>query len=547
MKRGWAIGGAGAVALALLGWWASVGRDAPVRASGASPDPAPVAAGKPAAQAPAVLVDLVLLPDGKVEAIPGSVRIGLGVVEPDAAAAAPAALEPGVAQAGASRFDELATPVSWVAPPAQRLADGRVRVGPVRLPRADRYTLQARGEDGLRYYVSAFTAQQVPATLTPVVGAGIRTHVAVDGTRVLLRRTEASAPAAAWQRLQAWVAPALLEAFNEQPLPVKRGQVLAPLAPGPVEIVLEVDGVEAGRRRLVLPAGQVTDVHFDPVDQKVAQALSIDLELEFVKAGTNNPVPGLQVSWISGRMQQTRTTDAGGRAVFDGLDRQQVHQFNLTAESTPGELPDWPALQPLELGPEQWGEQAPADGTVRHRVELTPLRWLIARLPPEAVQRAPGRRSPYPIHVLQTQRAGRWTDVAADHFIPVPDGLAVSVSRPGVYRVAMALAPWRVLESEAARVDGADRPRVGFSAARGRDVTLTVMRDGRSLPGAPVHIIGPVGHLPPQVLTADANGRVVLQDATVPQVRVEVPGSDQVVVALTGSQALADFGHRRAE
>jgi hypothetical protein len=547
MKRGWAIGGAGAVMLALLGWWALVGTDAPAPASGKSPAAARVMTGEQAVQAPAVLVDLFLLPDRNVRAIPGSARIGIGVVEPDAAAAAPAGLEPGVMHAGAERFDELSTPAFWLVPPTQLLADGRVRVGPVRLPRADRYTLQARGEDGLRYYASAFTAHHVPDKVAPMVGAGVRAHVAVNGTHVLLRRTESSAPAAAWQWLQAWAAPALLEAFDEQPLPVKSGQVLAPLAPGPVEIVLEVHGVEAERRRLTLPAGRVTDVHFEPLGQKVAQALSIDLELEFVRQGSGTPVAGLQVIWLSGRMQQTRTTDARGRVAFDGLDRQQVHQFNLAADSAPGELPEWPALRPLEIGPEELDEQPAVDGVARRRVELTPLRWLIARLPPEAMQRIPGRRSPYPIHVLQKEGAGRWTDVAADHFIPVPEGMAVSVAEPGTYRVATTLAPWRVIESEAARVDGADRPRVSFGAVRGRDVILTVMRDGRALPGAPVHIIGPVGHLPPQTLRADASGRVVLADASVSEVRVEVPGSDQVVVPLSGPRVLADFGHRRAD
>jgi hypothetical protein len=547
MKRPWTWAGAGIGVLALVGGAIALRGEAPSPGQAQAPAAAPLQAAPPIGHPPAVLVDLVLLPDGPVHAVSGSVRIGLGFVSDDNAATAPAGpgLEP--QQAGPSRYDELATPTRWIAPPAELLADGRVRIGPLRLPHADRYTLQARGEDGLRYYAAAFIPAAVPVSVAPIVGAGVRAHVTVDGTRLLFRRVESSAPAAIWQRLQEWVAPAVLEAFNEQPLAVRNGQVLAPLAPGAVEIVLEVDGVEAERRRLSLSPGQITDVQFDPTSQKVAQAVSVDLELEFVRQGSGKPVSGLQVTWLSGRTQQSAVTDAGGLVRFAGLDRQQAQQFNLASSPSAGELPEWPELRPLQIEPEDLvGSDAPRE-TIRHRVILAPLRWLIARAPADANRTRADRRSPYPIYVLQRQRAGRWMDAAADHFIEVPEGLAVSVAEPGLYRVAAAHSPWKVLESSSVQVTDAERSSVAFSGARGTSVEMTVLRDGKPLAGAPVHIIGPVGHLPPEVLKANANGRVTLAAATVPSVRVEVPGSDQIEVPLSGKRVLADFGMQRSE
>lgn len=335
----------------------------------------------------------------------------------------------------------------------------------------------------------------------------------------------------------------MLEAFSEQPLPVANRQVLAPLTPGPIEIILEVNGVEAERHTLSLPAGRIVDLKFDTLGQAVAHAVSIDLELEFVRQGRGQPVSGLQVDWLGGRMQRSAITDARGRVRFRALDRQKAHEFTLHAPATGPGLPEWPERTPLRIGQDELaGTGTPAE-TVRRRIELTPLRWLLARLPGETATAVRNRRSPYPVYVLQRNLESGWVDSAAAHFIATADGLAVSIAEPGTYRVAAVLSPWRVLESTAARIDdGTVQRRVDLPGARGRDVVVTILRDGRPLAGAPVAIIGPIGRLPPEVLTADGAGRITLASATVPWVRVEVPGSDQVEVRLEGPQALADFG-----
>lgn len=543
MRRTWWVTGASVALLALLLWTFS-GRDtaeAPRPDDAATPD---AQARQPGgAAAPSVRVELMLLPDGPVRAIPASVRVGLGYVSPDDAARAAADLETGP-RADTGSYSELAIPARWVSAPAQLLADGRVKVGPLELPPADQYTLQAQGEDGLRFYMAGFTSGAMPRSIAPLVGAGVRTHIASPGAAVLLRRVSSSAPPPAWQRLQEWIAPQMLEAFNEQPLPVENGQVLAPLAPGPIEVILEVDGVEAERRLLTLPAGRIVDVRFDPMSQAVARAVSIDLQLEFVRRGDGTPVTGLRVDWLGDRTQQHKTTDARGQVVFAQLDGQQSHQFNLHANVARTGLPEWPELIPLQIEPDELSGAGTAGNLVRHRIELTPLRWLIARLPPEAARSRPSKGSPYPIYVLQRRREDRWVDAAAAHFIPTPEGLAVSVEEPGVYRIATALSPWHALESSVARVDDTEPHRVDFAGMRGRDVTMTVLRDGRALAGAPVSIIGPFGKLPPAMLKADGSGRITLASATVPSVRIEVPGSDQIEVRLAGSRVMADFGSR---
>lgn len=545
MRRAWVPVAAGIAVLVLIGWAIKARHALPPQEPGTAPGAAGTQVRTSLGAEPTVAIELLLLPDAGIRAVPGSVRIGLGQVAADNAAAAPALLDG--QQAGPSGYDELATVDRWISVPAHSLPDGRVRVGPFRLPVAERYTLQARGEDGLRFYAASFKPGSVPTAVSPIVGAGLRVHAHSRGAQVLLRRMASSASPPVWQRLQEWIAPDLLEAFSEQPLPVTNRQVLVPLAPGEIEIVLEIDGVEAERRQVSLPVGRVVDVRFDPTNEAVARAVSIDLELEFVKQGSGEPVAGLEVSWLSGRAQRSGTTDVRGRVTFEGLDRQQEHQFSLVSKPVPGRLPEWPELRPLQVTPDELAAYPDSAETVRHRVELAPLRWLIARPPAAAARMKPHRRSPYPIYVLQRQRGRLWFDTAADHFVDIADGLAVSVAEPGIYRVAVALSPWQMLVSDGAQVAGPGRPTVAFPDARAADTTVTVLRDGKRLAGAPVHIIGPVGNLPPAILKADANGRVTLTSATVPTVRVEVPGSDQIEVRLSAPQAVADFGLQRSE
>jgi len=542
MKRVWAAAVAGIAMLAFLGWFMLTRdrTDEPqIEDAAPSARSAQVASAKPAA-----LVELLLLPDGQAHAIPESVRIGIGIVSPDQAARAQAALDAGP-RADAARYSDLAIPTRWIAAPARLQSDGRVKVGPLSLPPADRYTLQARADDGLRFYHAEFTAEAVPATVSPIVGAGIRMQVAVAGTSILLRRTETSASPAVWQRLQQWIAPRVLQAFSEQALAVEDQQLVAPFAPGTIDVVLLVDGVEAERKRVTLPAGRIADLRFDPQLQAVARAVSVDLELEFVRKSDRKPVSGLQVDWLSGRVQARKTSDAEGRVLFVGVDRQREHQFSLQATMPKIGLPEWPERIPLQVAAQDFDAARAQGKRLRHRVELTPLRWLLARLPEQTAKIPQPRRAPYPIYVLQRQREGRWTDASAAHFITLRDDLAVSIEDSGTYRIAAALSPWRVIASSSTEVNTDTQQRVAFANPPGTDVVVTVVENGQALAHAPVQIIGPVGDLPPAQLTTDARGQLKLIGSTVPSIRMEIPERDQIEVRLSGTQAVADFGVRR--
>jgi len=542
MKRVWGIAGAGILLLAFAWWFSDGPRNdrAPGRTLAFAPSPKAT----PIPTPENAVVELYLVPDGRVRAVANSVRIGLGYVSPDDAAAAPVTLQ--AQKAGPLRYEDLATVARWEAVRAEAMPDGRVKVGPVRLPHADRYSLTARGEDGLRFYTAEFTASTVPQSVSPIAGAGIRLHVGSGGAQVLLRRVGPAPPPASWQQIQQREAPALLQAFSDQALEVTSGQILAPLAPGPLEVVLQAEGVEAERKLLSLQVGQILDVRFDPINQAAARAVSAELQLELVKKDNGEPIRDLQVTWLSGPTPQTQTSDAHGRVTFHGVDRQKAQMFNLQAAPGKRALPEWPELQYLELTQDDLAEGGDAK-TIRHRVELKPLQWLIARLPPEAARMQRSRGAPYPIYVLQRLRNGRWLDTSAAHFHETREGLAVSIADEGSYRIAAVLSPWRVLESSVANTKVSSRPTVDFYATRGTNVTVTILRDGRPLPDAPLHATGPLRSLPPSQLQADASGRVVLPSATVSRLWLEIPGSDQVGVALTGPSVLVDFGGKGSQ
>lgn len=101
------------------------------------------------------------------------------------------------------------------------------------------------------------------------------------------------------------------------------------------------------------------------------------------------------------------------------------------------------------------------------------------------------------------------------------------------------------VESSAAEVKAEARQSVEFVRPRGSDVTVTVLQAGKALSDTPVLVIGPVGSLPPEQLWTDAGGRVKLAAATVPWIRMEAPGTEQVVVRLSGAQIVAELGSQR--
>lgn len=498
----------------------------------------------------AFVLRLRLLPDAGVSASPNSVRIGAATVSPDDEAAYRAWQRGGREGAGPAEHDDLATVTRWTNAPARRLADGSVEVGPIALPAASRYALQARADDGLRFYEANFAPDDAPTALRPRVAAGLRVR-APNGTGagenafgLLFRRVEGSEDAA-WQSLLRREAPALLDAFDERAWPVTGEARIAPLPPGPIDVVAVANGVETERRRVVLIAGRYLAFDLDHEAAELGAALSSTVALRLVEAGTGAPVREALAVWPAPRGEVRVRADAKGVVRLPGVDLSEPLRLELRFESKESPslvvdaLPRWPERIALALDL----DDARAVGeTLEKTVEVQPLRWLIVETPDIDVPRRPRVENPFPVFVLQREDGGAWRDASAEAFRPVEAGIAVSLDAPGRVRVAALVAPWRVAYTDAveSRVGDARR-RTRLRSVGGRDASVRFVADARPLAFAPVSFVSSLRGVPPQTMTTDAAGRIVLPGANVPTVRAEAPGFEQVEVRLDRAEAVVSL------
>lgn len=518
----------------------------PVQAPGPSLPADPDAGTAPApAPEPAPAVQIFLLPDGGVSADPASVRIGLAAIAAEDLAAALA----GQDGAGPAAITEFLRVTEWRSLPATALADGRVQIGPLTLPGAEYYVLQAAGTDDLRQYDADFPRVEIPATVAPLLAAGLRVErsPALPGEiTVLLRRQGELSEAPRWQRVQQRQ-PALLAAYSEQPLALGAGEtMLAPLPPQPVEALLLVDGIEAQRQPLDLRAGQWSTLKLDPLAHAVARRLSVDLRLRVLVAGSTTPIADVRVRWQHERGEREAVSDSRGEVRFAGVDRQRPQHFELSFPPVQDTLPRWPATRTVELLLDERYPESRDQRELTHTVEIAPLQWLILSAP---VPLDPARNAgqPYPVHVLQQRLADGWQDVAAEEFRPLGQTLAVSVASDGEYRVASVYTPWTMGYSNAAdtRRPAADgRYPVQLQFGNGRSVELLLRHRSQPQPRLQIAAIGPLRGMPPSQLTADMNGRIRLDGVNVDQLLLEAPGYAQQSVDLRTPSVVVDLEER---
>lgn len=480
-----------------------------------------------------------LLSDAGVSAAPDSVRIGVAMLSPQELAAHRAWLRDGARGAGADDPASLAAVVRWIEAPAQREADGAVIVGPLDLPAADRYVLQARGKDGLRFYEAAFVRDAVPAELRPRVAAGLRVRAprGVAGA-LLLRRTEAGAQTdAAWQSLLRREAPQVLAAYDDRPLPLGDETTIAPLPPGPVEIVAMVGGIEIERRTLQLSPGRHLALELDAEAARLGAALSSTLDLRLIERGSGTPVREVEVL----RGERRLRPDAGGMVRIAGIDPLEPLSLQLLfapprASSFLIEaLPTWPERLPVEI---DLRDAPRRDGRIAKTLELQPLRWLIVDTPGMQMPQRPRTGEPFPVFVLQRREGGVWRDAQADHFRPQPGGVAVSLDRPGTVRVVALASPWRQATSAAVEIGDDDaRIRTRLVPAPGRRALVRLLTNGRPLGRSPVQVVAPLRGVPPLRMFTDGDGRLTFDDASVPSLWLEAPGHEQAEVRLDRAAA----------
>ena len=527
---------AGAVVFCMFWWFSRSAIDTPPLRNEAAPHTA-----ANIADDATLVFGTRLLPDGGVSASPDSVRVGLAYVSPDESAAYQAWLRGGGEGAGPPDLESLASVTRWLNLPATLDAQGVVVVTPTRLPVADRYVLQARADDGLRFYEAWFTRNDMPMEIGPRVAAGLRLRApaqAMGGARVLFRRVDGSQDAA-WQSLMRREAPVLLDAYDERALPVAaQGMVVAPLPPGPLDVIAVVDGVETERRRVTLSAGRIATLDLDAEASELGAALSVTVALRLVEKDSGTPVKDATVVWSSPRGARSLRADAAGMLRIAGVDplRPLPIEIRIAPPHTPSflidALPSWPERLPMTL---DLADEPVAAGVIATTLELEPLRWLIVETPGIDIPRRPRVGDPFPVFVLQHRQGAHWRESSADYFRPVADGLAVSVNRPGSVRVAAVSAPWTVRLSDVVEIReaaAAARYRTRIAGQGGRRVRLRITADAQPLVSAPVHLLSPLRGVPPKTLTADSAGEVVLDNVTEPAILVEVPGFEQTRVAL---------------
>jgi hypothetical protein len=489
-----------------------------------------------------------LLRDDGVSALPTSVRIGLASVSPDDEAAYRAWLRSGREGAGPREHADLAAVARWINAPSSLRADGSVEVGPMALPAAQRYVLQAHAGDRLRFYEANFARENAPAELRPRVAAKLRVRAprGVDGVGVLLRRVEGGQDAA-WQSLLRREAADVLNAYDERAIAVAAETTIAPLPPGPLDVVAVVRGVESERRRVMLAPGRETVLDLDADAAELGAALATTVMLRLIDAESGVPVRDALAVWPSPRGEVRARPDAAGIVRLEGADASMpiALELRFVSSGPPSflidALPRWPERLPLRIEP---GEEHVIGGRLEKTIALQPLRWLIVETPGVEVPRRPRVGDPFPVFVLQRAQGDVWRDASAESFRPVEEGMAVSLDAPGRVRVAALLSPWQVAYSDAVESRaGVSRQRTRLRIKDGRTVALRVVADARPLAFVPVQIVSALRGVPPKTMTTDAGGRIVLSNASMPSLRVEAPGFEQTEVTLRSGEIDVSLRH----
>lgn len=489
---------------------------------------------------------ILLRPDGLARPRTTGIRLGLAFPSGEERAAALAQAEAGSA-APANRY-ALTEVGQWLHLTGTALPDGSVRVGPIEIPAAPYYRLQAPSNDPLHWYLAQFASDAVPAGLMPRAAAGLRIArpAAIEAPLELsLRRLAVADDEADWQSVLRRHAPAVIEAYADQPLRIDAAHTeLAPLPSAAIEAIIRVGAIEIGRSTHALVAGQWSELAIDPLAAQVGAELAIDLDLVFVVRDSGDAIADLEVAHEDTRSRRTLRTDGTGQVRLAGIDRRQPLTLDLAFPPAGEKLPVWPETRTLSLPVDAIAAADPGARRFRHKIELDRLDWLVVRSRSVRLGSEREGGNPWPVHVLQRREEGAWLDVPADHFIARADGLAVSLSTPGEYRLASALAPWSLaLSGEAdTRRRGSDgRLVVDIEAPAGRSVELQVRSAVQPLSHAPVYLVGPLRGLPPAVVTADEAGRVWLNGVTAERVAVEVPGYAQREVALDAPRQVVDL------
>ncbi|RJS18333.1 carboxypeptidase regulatory-like domain-containing protein [Corallococcus sp. H22C18031201] len=444
-------------------------------------------------------------------------------------------------RAGPSRLEELANVSTWSPVVVTPTASGG-ELGPVDVPSAPRYRVLAWEEDGTSWtgdWMSGAPPRSGGVDLgvlraTPPTGVRVRllsTHADAGPFSLRVTRGVDAQPAEA-ERASAWLtlvrlaAPALASALRDgSPLPVSLGQdtVLAPLPPDRlVRIWLRArSGQEAGPVEVPLREGRIEPVTLD-ADRLFpgGMAGTVTLHGRVTLGDASRAPPGAVVELPGGH---ALTVEPDGRFLAPELPAWRPTRFTLRVPEPSRGRPVAPARWAFTFTPTAGHTEA------EEAWRVPAYRWLLLQLDGfTRGQLAARAQAPFPVYALQRRDdAGAWRDVAAEAFLPEPEGLAVSLTSPGTYRVLIAtssvsVTPSPAVSLNAADLEGAVSPRLGDE---GVPCEVVVTEGGRPVYGAEVTAAGEVASLPPLRGHTDAEGRWRLGRVKGSALHVEVGAS----------------------
>jgi hypothetical protein len=229
-----------------------------------------------------------------------------------------------------------------------------------------------------------------------------------------------------------------------------------------------------------------------------------------------------------GTRDDYRTTGPDGSFFFPDIPRTQPSQFRVRVEAEPGKRPLTKPDHRFVFDPDQaqYSESlAEADVTW----EIPVYRWLILGVSAELDEFKRIARAHYPIYVLEKHDVSgqTWRGVSGDHFIDTAEGLAVSVTSPGTYRIAVVLTPTNIINSRSAVITESDTEvstfLLDFPSDQPEYYVFVTDRDRRApIPNAQVTVIGPHTSIPPVPILTDTQGIADIGPISVDRVHVIV-------------------------
>lgn len=456
--------------------------------------------------------------------------------------------------AGPNSVMELAHIVEWLEAPLKALPDGTQQLGPLEVAPADKYRVIAWQED-YEYFTSDYESPGVEPEGNLLdagviegrlpTGARLRFVNPLPGQSDVLAAFGRSPLGHDGEDTQALlhmmeqVRPDLYDALLDEAqlaLAASGTETLTPLLPREkLRLRLStLHGAEAEELIIELQDERTLDVlidlsgMFSPED-----ALAVHLQGRVVHEASEEPVEGAIVRCITCPMQYEETTSADGTFSFLALPASRISQFEVVMPPDDRTRLHSPKNSYFTIEKEE-ALAAPegATPTERHlEVEwkIPTYRWVVLQLPDSESHPVRAKLElPFPIHMLQVmdETSQTWRSRGAREFIPEEEGIAVSVTESGIYRILTAVSSLEIYSSEPAILRDEDREALvrldDRQLAPPRELSLQITRDGLPLGNAVIFARSLFSSLPSAEFLSDHHGHAALGTVAVEDLYAEI-------------------------